>query len=354
MDALISFYRLLIKLYPRHFRQTFGVEMTGVFRSRLQDAARSGAWPIIAVFLHELRDAPRALLKAHWVNVGKHWQESLHRLRLITATADLPPPPPDGRWSWTQLALEASLFLLTAGILIASTYLPQLASFAWRHDLLQIGAAVTALTLPVFLLGLARGLPRWAYPYGGLLLAFQTLHAGQSGLWPFLLAMLLAYGALGFVALLTSPQPAPLPTLLRRITQSITLDWTRLSFAVFGATPLAILVAFDDGRANTQTPFLAFSVASMVICAFIYCQSRRPPLQLGALLAGTTLSIGAAWLDMLALAARVALPAPGRAELVWLLTWWLLWATLIVAPALLRRLSRPNLVKRTVWTEGNR
>lgn len=347
MDSLITFYRLLIKLYPRHFRQTFGVEMTGVFRSRLQDAARSSAWAIIAVFLHELRDAPRALLKAHWFNVGKHWQEGIHRLRLTTATADLPPPPPDGRQSWRQVALEMSLFLLAAMLLLAITNLPQPAFLAWRHDLVQLSGAITALTLPVFVLGLARGLPRWAYPYGGLLLAFQVLRAAQAGLWPFLLIMLLAYIVLGVMALLTSPQPALLPAPVRRITQSITLDWSRLSFAVFGATPLAILIAFDDGHANNHTPFLAFAVVSMVLCALIYCRSRRPQRQLGALLAGITLATGAAWLDMLAFADRLALPAPGRADSVWLLTWWLLWATLILAPTLLRRVGRPTLVNHT-------
>lgn len=347
MDSFVSFYRLMIKLYPRHFRQTFGGEMTGVFRSRLEDAARGGAWAIIAVFLHELRDAPRALLKAHLFNFGNYWQKGIKRLRLSIATADLPPPPPDGRHSWTHVALELSLFLLAATVLVAATYLSQIDFAGGYRDLAQISRAVTALALPIFLLGLARGLPRWAYPFGGLLLAFQTLRAGQSGLWPFLLIMLLAYAILGLLTLLTAPQPAPLPAPLRRVAQSLSLDWTRLSFAVFGATPLAILLAFDDGHANNQTPYLALSAISMVICALVYCRSRRPELQLGALLAGTTLAIGAAWLDMLAFAARLALPTPARADLVWLLSWWLLWAALVVAPVLLRRAGRPRLINHT-------
>lgn len=345
MDSLISFYRLLIKLYPRHFRQTFGAEMTGVFHSRLQDAARNGAWVPFAVFLHELRDAPRALFKAHWFNVGAHWQESVERLRLSTTTEDLPPPPPDGRRSWRHVALELSLFVLAAILILAVTYLPQRHSLAWQRDLAPLSNAVTAITLPLVLFGLARGLPRWTYPYAGLLLAFQTLRAAQSGLWPFLLLMLLAYAILGVLALLTAPQPSLLPVPLRRVAQSLTLDYTRLSFAVFGATPLAILIAFDDGYANNQTPFLAASVIGMVLCALIYCRSRRPSLQLGALLAGITLAIGAAWLDMLAFAARTALPAPGQTELVWLLIWWLLWVALILAPILLRRVGRPFLLR---------
>ncbi len=116
---------------------------------------------------------------------------------------------------------------------------------------------------------------------------------------------------------------------------------------MFGATPLSILIAFDDGHANNHTPLLAFAVVSMVLCALIYCRSRRPQRQLAALLAGITLATGAAWLDMLAFADRFALPAPARADSVWLFTWWLLWATLILASGLLRRVSRPNLVKHT-------
>lgn len=347
MHSLISLYRLLIRLYPRRFRQTFGAEMTGVFHSRIEDAATGGTWPIIAVCLHELRDAPRALLKAYWSSFGKKWQTGIQRLRQTASTADLPPPPPDGRHSRKQLALEMSLFLLAALLLTGANYLPIFNDLGMHRDLALMDKGVTALTLPILLLGLARGLPRWAYPFTGLLLAFQTLRAAQTGIWPFLLIMLLAYAVLGFLALLSNPQPAPLPLLLRRIAQSLTLDWTRLSFAVFGATPLALIIAFDDGHANNQTPFLALAAASMVLCALLYCRSRRPQLQLGALLAGTTLSIGAAGLDMVTFAAQVAIPSPGRPDFIWLLSWWLLWAALVLAPTLLRRVSRPRLLNHT-------
>jgi hypothetical protein len=335
-------YTLLLRLYPRRFRQEFADEMQAVFTEAMTEAAARGRLGVF--FLRELRDAPQSIARAYWYGWTKKWQEGAKLIR-EAAAADLPPPPPDGRESWRQVGLELSLFLIAGLLLILVTYLPlDGLSASWQRNLEILGRVITPLTLPVFLIGLARGLPRWAYPSGGLLLSYHALTAYQSGVLPFLIAMLLASAILAAMAIITDAQHSSLPAPLRRIGQSLSLDWTRLSFGIYGALPLAIISAFDDAHFNNRTPYLAVSVLVMVVFALIYCRSRQSTVQIAALLGGMSLSIWAAFLDEASFAGGlgdwIATPRPAAAETLWTLELWILWLALILAPALLTMASR--------------
>ena len=340
-------FRLLLRAYPGEFSETFGDEMRGVFLAGAGDASAEGR--LGRFFLRELVDAPRGLVRAHWYGWRQKWQTGIRALRAAASPADLPPLPPDGRASRRQAFLETSLFLLTGLLLVWATYRqPPGLNPGWHRDLYFLGKAITLPALAVFILGLARGLPRWAYPFGGLLLTHYALTAGP-GIWLFLAANLLASLLLGMLALVTNPEPVPLPALLRRIGQSLAADRTRLSFALYGASPLIILAAFDDGYTNARTPFLALAVAGMVAGALVYARARDPQLRMGALLLGTAVAVWAAWLDKLAfgtgLAGWTALPQPGPAEAAWLLRLWLTWSALLLLPALpalMRRSDRSH------------
>jgi hypothetical protein len=264
-------------------------------------------------------------------------------LQDIASTSDLPPAPPDGRVSWRQAFFELSLFMVAALLLITITYVEN-ANVGWQREPDFLGKAITFLTLPFLLLGLARGLPRWAYPFGGLLLAFHLSVSYQSGVWRFLLVMLLAFLALAVVEVITNPQRSLLPLPLRRMGQSISVDSTRLSFAIYGAMPLVIIQAFDDAHVDSRTPYLAFSALGMVVCALLYCRSRETTLQVILLLAGLTFLICGAWLDRIYFAGGllnwVTVPAAGIAELLWLSKLWLQWALLLLLPAIFISLGR--------------
>lgn len=341
VSSLASFFKLLLRLYPHRFREEFGAEMTAVFTQNVEDALDRGGWQAAIVSLRELHDTPQALASVYRYEWKRKWKTGIQILRETTSAADLPPPPPDGRESWRQVGLELSLFVITGLLLLAITYLPlEVARAGWQHEPGLLGKVITPLTLPVFLVGLARGLPRWAYPFGGLLVGYHALRVHQTGLWPFLVIMLLAYAILAAGALLTDPQPSPLPRVLRRIGQSLSLDWTRLSFGVYGATPLAIIMAFDDGHVDNRTPYLALSLLAMVAGAAIYCRSRRTEMQIGALAGGMTLSIWAAWLDMVALAGNSAVPFPGQADLAWMVALWIPWVTVLLIPILFNNTGR--------------
>ena len=296
-ELLAGLYTLLLCAYPFEFRETFRDEMHMIFLEGAKEATNQRR--LGSFMLRELRDTPQSIVKAHWYGWTKKWQKGMQILNEATSSSDLPPPPPDGRESWRQAALEWSLFLFT-----------------------------------------------------GLLLIYHAFTANQSGLWPFLIAILLASAILAVMAIITNPQPSPLPAPLRRIGQSLSLDWTRLSFGIYGAMPLAILMAFDDGHTNSRTPYLALSALGMVASALIYARSRQSTTQVAALVGGMTFSIWAALLDRAAFAGGlgnwIAAPYPGAAEIAWMLQWWVAWLFLILSPALLPTVNRALQSKRAI------
>lgn len=348
---LLSFYRLLLRVYPAAYRAEFGNEMYATFLEGVEEAQAQRR--LVIFLLRELRDTPRSLANAYWQRWMMKLQTRIQVLQDIASTADLPPAPPDGRDSWRQAFWELTPFLLTALFLVLATYLPSVKiSAGWQRDSEFLGTVIMPLTLPFILLGVARGLPRWTYPFAGLFLGYQIFVSYQSSMWLFLIAMLFAYSGLAAAAILTDPQPHLLPTLVRRIGQSLALDWTRLSFGVFGAMPLILLIAFDDAHANDRTSYLAFSALGMVVSALVYCRSRTTSSQITALLSGLTFSIWAAWMDKISFAGGlvgwVTVPSTGFEEMLWLMMVWLQWGILILLPALLVLMGRVAIVKRPI------
>ena len=350
-SSLTSIYRLLLNAYPSSYRVQFEDEMYDTFLEGLDEAESLGA--LTSFLLREFRDMPKALIKAYWDGWMTRLQNRIQILQDIASTSDLPPAPPDGRESWQQALFELSPFVASAILLILVTYLSfNGVNAGWQRDPDFLGKVITPLTLPFLLLGLARGLPRWAYPFGGLLLGYHIFVSYQASLWMFLFVMLLAFFALAVAETLTNPQPSLLPLPLRRIGQSLSVDWTRLSFGVFGAMPLVILLAFDDAHLNNRTPYLALSALIMVVCALLYCRSREWMNQVTALLAGLTFAICGAWLDKIHFAGGlmnwVTVPATGIEELLWLLRLWLQWGFLLLLPVLFVLLGRAVNLKRAV------
>jgi hypothetical protein len=350
-SRLLFFYRLLLQVYPAAYRAEFGNEMYATFLEGVEEAQAQRRLGIY--LLRELRDTPRSLANAYWQGWMMKLQTRIQVLHDVASTSDLPPAPPDGRESWRQVLWELSPFLLAAFFLVLATYVPFVEiSPGWQRDTEFLATLIVPLTLPFVVLGLARGLPRWAYPYAGLLLGYQIFVSYQSSMWLFLIAMLFAYSVLAAAALITDPHPSRLPVLVRRIGQSLSLDWTRLSFGIFGAMPLILLVAFDDAHANGRTTYLALSALGMVVSAFAYCRSRTTSAQITALLSGLTFTIWCAWMDKITFAGGlvgwVTVPSAGLDEMFWLLRLWLQWGVLILSPALLVMMGRAAVVKRSI------
>lgn len=342
-SSLTSFYQFLLKAYPPAYRALFGDEMYDTFFEGVEEAESLGT--LASFLLREIRDIPGMLIKAHWEEWMAKLETGVHILKNITSTSDLPPVPPDGRESWRQVLFETSPFLAAGLLLTLVTYLPfEGLHPGWQRDPQFLRNFILPFTVPVLLFGLMRGLPRWVYPFAGLLLCYSGFVAGQTGLWLFLTIMLLASSVLFLAAILTDPQPPRLPIPIRRIGQSFSLDWTRLSFAVYGAMPLVVLMAFDDSHFDNQTPFLALSVLAMTVSAFLYCRSRTESMQLLALFAGVTFSLGCAWLDRISFANNmknlIIVSSRADAGNWWLFFLWFQWIVLLLSPGILLGLGR--------------
>jgi len=344
-------YRLILRAYPPEYLETFENEMQNTFTEGLEEARLQSN--LMSFILREIYDMPKALVNIYWYRWNQKISGGIELLQQATSSSDLPPAPPDGRTSWRQFILETSMFLITGLFMILATYL----TFdglrpGWQRNTELLGNIIVPLTVPFLIIGLVRGLPRWAYPLGGLLLSYSGVIAGQTSLWLFLSIMLLAFAILIIVGILTNPQPTHLPLPLRRIGQSLSIDWTRLSFGIFGAMPLIILMVFDDAYTNGQTPYFSFSVLTMIVGAMVYCKSRDTNIQIVSLLAGLTISILGAWLDIFSfrnsLANWTIVHTSGIESLVWITILWAQWFLFMLSPAAFILFGKVIQLKRAV------
>lgn len=334
-------YMLAVRAFPPDFHADFSTEMADVFAERLRHQARRGVRAALALALQELWHFPAALLRAHiyrWGRRRRRWQRWLPS-RPFHTPFGTPPFDEDGRFSRPHLLLEMLPFLFSSGLLLALTYAP--AGWlppGWRSPQQTTAVWAGALPLVVLLAGLARGLPRWAYPWGGLALGQTLFAAQQQRLAWFWAAMLLTAVLLILMAAVVHRGERPLPPFWRRAGASMALDWTRVSFGCFGAAPLLILAAFDNARSNAQTPYLGTAVLMMIGAALLYGRCRRQDRQLAVLLAGAALVLLPALLDQIYWQGGLSnwLAASGRvaADLGWFSALWALITTLMLLPLL--------------------
>jgi hypothetical protein len=241
------------------------------------------------------------------------------------------PPNSDGRQSWRQVALELVPFLGSGGLLILLTYVPSLTPEpGWQRLPGAIGAAALLLSLPALLWGAARGMPRWAYPMGGMLLAACLYVAVHFGLGMYTLALLVATTGLIYAAWRVNASVRPLPRRVRRVFKSVQADWTRLSFGLYGGMPLLVLVAYDNGVVDNRGPYLAISAVLMVAGALVYARQQNTARQMLVLVGGMTLSFWAALLD----AAAFHSGGPGWVEVAWMPPVWSAGLGILLLPVL--------------------
>lgn len=343
LDWIDKLHHLLLRAYPSEYGETFGDEIHQTFQDGVNEARSQGRLGIF--LLRELLDTPKVLINAYVDRWKRPLINNIQVIDAVTSWDDLPPVSPDGRTSRKQALFELLPFIGTGLLLILATYFPFLGGAARGQDgSLTLGKLIIPLTLPLILLGLLRGLPRWAYPVCGLMLGYQTLILHQTFLLLVLLSLLVASALLGIAAIVTDPSPSILPIPLRKIIQSFSVDWTRLSFACYGAMPVVILAAFDDSRYNNRTFYFAFSILAIIAGALVYSRGRQKHVQVSALLIGLTISILGALLDKISfgseLANWVVISSQGDTGNFWIMAIWIQWVVLLLFPICLVALFR--------------
>jgi hypothetical protein len=287
-----------------------------VFDQTLEGKQGWSAWRFV---FRELVNTPPVLTRLYC----REWRSQ--GIKLFISTPKL--PTHDGRHSWGLAGIEVLFFLAWTGLLVLFTY----ADIAWLRpgwyrDLNMLGVLAAVLPLPIILLGLGRGLPRWVYPYFGLLLGYLW-HAA----WRFHLELLLAVCLMAICVLASAAiwvnARQPLPAGVQQLGRSLQLDPLRWSFAAYGAVPLVLLLAYDDGHSNDRTLCLCFSALAMLIGGLLYTRLRTSLSRVIALTAGLTLATWPSLFDHAVLAGSIQ-----PVDLTLLLGLWALVMALIVIP----------------------
>ncbi|MBZ0302172.1 MAG: hypothetical protein K8J31_20655 [Anaerolineae bacterium] len=339
MDTLIPailywLYRLSLRAFPQGFRAEFESEMLEVFDSLLVQHTGEGWRAVLRLGMRELVQLPAALVRTY----RRAWRKQRTRSVFIQMMRRSPfhplPPAPDGRFSWGQTLLETSLLIVFAALLGLTVY----GHFAWIpaswRDLgTGVGGVLAGLALPVFLLGLAHRMPRWAYPAAGILIGHSLILAQPMRLLVFWVSTLIAVFFLALMAVYVHLVVQPLPRFLQAVGRSMALDWTRLSFGFYGLLPAIVIRAFDDTTRNDETLYFALALLVMGVGALAYARSRRQPQQLGALVGGVTGVL------VLAVLKQLAVQGPWRTtphrwlvEVSWLSAGWALMVALLLLP----------------------
>ncbi len=321
LDWLTGLYAGLLRFYPPGFYREFSEEMLQVFSQSLSRAAAKGATSLLRLAWREFFPLPRLIFQAHWrgLKIGRAPRQASRLDR--PSQERFAASPRDGRTSLAAAALEISVFLLTGLWLLLEAYVPTAIHPGLRSQRPELLSPIVLLfILPLAVLGLLRGAPRWAFPPAGFLLGYTFMAARV-----YHLLSLWFFTAAGFLALAASAWKVnarwPLPAHLRLLTSRLRRDWSYFSFAVYGLAPLVIHAAFQDGFPRSSTPYLALAVAVMLLCAALFARSLKVGYQMISLVAGVSASL---WLVIPhKITNPVPLPAALlQADLAWLSTVW--------------------------------
>jgi hypothetical protein len=331
-----SLYRLGLKLTPAAYRLEFADEMEGVFVQVLERQSARGLAAGWRALGRELRSLPGLVLRLHWRALRGRSADRAHRAgeELAAWAGQLPPAAPDGRAGWVEAVREGLVFWVVGGVLLAEVYglgrLPGL-------DSLYLRIATIFIVLGLVPLGVLRGMPRWAYPAAGFLLAWGAWSAGKTQLTPLYLAMLSGGLLLVLAAAAAHARLGVLPDpRLRRIGSGLLENPQRLSFALYGGLPLLLIAAYDHSYAPGQTAALLISLLAAGLGSLGFSRSAAPRWRMLALAGGMVFALAPAFGEVVLL--RGALWA---SDLSWMLRSALLVLALILAPALLERLVQP-------------
>jgi hypothetical protein len=163
---LLALYALLLKLYPRLFREAFADEMTDVFTQRIEEMAQGGLGKLFRFCVHEYADLFRLLL-------AERWNQLRQRGRKMKEPVNNVPARPLGLYttgtpsSWAGALLAGLPHLLVPAFFLTGWLLRTFHIWGRGPDRnsMEIGFAV--LVALMLLVAWLRGWPRWSGSWAG-------------------------------------------------------------------------------------------------------------------------------------------------------------------------------------------
>ena len=342
MHLIQRFYGWLLHLFPSAYREEYGDELRSVFNLSVDEALERGIFEVAGVILRELSGLPQAIIHEHLRE-----RRRLEMNKTFASRFDFVP----GSRNEALVALAPFLFGM---VMVFLGYIGRYLTVSlWAQVAFVILFWSTVLGL--FLLGSAKGLPRWFMPYLGLplpiasLLLFNILVEMRGAWWNRLPGLLSDFtlGGLLWMGLILPPLLllviSSLVPRLRPFHQRLRDDWTLLSFLLYGAVPLALWITFD-GYVNEE-PFAILSLFMLALGGWFYLRSDEPlkrfaSLQVGLALSLLTATVGKAvlfigsWFQVF--------NSTWKDELVSTVMTWIWLALIMLLPLALNLLPRPN------------
>jgi len=290
LQFLRTWYSFLINLYPKSYREEYAEELHMVFNLSFDDAI--GRVEETKIFLRELMGLPSAILYEHLRERRKK-----RMTEKFTSRFDFEP----GSRNESLAALAP--FLLGGVVPVLVSYIGNLTEIPlWIQIIFTLFMWFWIGSLLV--IGFNKGAPRWFMPYLGVplpvicLLAFNTLVNPEWHGFPFLynaswfVKQIFNQGTLWIglflsillIFLLTRAIPR-----LRPFHQRLRDDWTLLCFLLYGATPLVIVISFEEFK--HEEPFLMLSFLALALGAWLYLRSIKPWRKFWSLLGGVTVAM---------------------------------------------------------------
>jgi hypothetical protein len=315
---LLRVFRLILLLYPQSMRAAYADEMALVYEQVLSRASKNGKVEMLGEACRELASQPGVILRLYAERLpGRITYLIRHAPEwLASRLTSMPPVDMDGRSSWKHAGYEVLLFALFGACFLWEVYYRS-GYLSWESPLFRIALLLMSIAaLPV---GLAKGMPRWAYPLAGLVLGSGAVAASWSG-FLFLFIIMMSFG---LILAYTAARMQFRFILLREdsgvvMGSGYTQDSRRLSFGVYGLLPLLLVFAYDNSYMTGRTPALAGSVLFMLIGALVFSRCRSKRLALAALVLGMTLSLITAFAELIYLRSGL-----WQNDLFWMAGLWL-------------------------------
>lgn len=141
---------VLLRLYPRQFRQDFAVEMQTVFGDALRSARMEGLWAMLQLCGREARELPRALTCEHWQSVREKEAGMAKNIRFMAGKGDASPELGEIHVrSWGEIFLAMLPFLLVLLVDVLPRLLVESGLLTWEAK----GMKVVNTTLSVIMAG---------------------------------------------------------------------------------------------------------------------------------------------------------------------------------------------------------
>jgi hypothetical protein len=305
-NRLVLCVALLFCLFPRSYRKEFEEEMRIVYFLAAEESRKKGARNLLHFMAREFWGILTAVSREYWQLVfGRGGRQMTVRFGGEEMRPGGRDSLPGESSSWCTLVAGALLFLIWGLEAISSEL--AFSDFGSGSTLLLSASELSSwlvFLLPPLVVGYAwtRNFPRWTYAYAGSAFIYTYFIAGNMIVTPQINLLggspdaSISWGWRAWIPLVLALSIGLCITRsLRPLVLFFTnawLDWTLLSFMMFGWIPLLLIASYDEMASAITLTFMPIVISILVVTAMLYLASRRISPRAGSLFVGASLSLG--------------------------------------------------------------